>query len=348
MPEIAIRSTASPDLVSRLRRKLDEKAKPPGSLGRLESLALQIGLVQQTSIPRLKQPHLLVFAADHGLVDEGVSAWSGPTSEQMVKAILSGQTAISVFSRQSGLELRVVNAGLRGELAPHSNLYNFPVAQGTRNSLQGPAMTELQCQEAMTRGAELVCEVNSSGGNVILLGDLGTGSTSAASLLMSHFCRQPLERCVGTGSGLSADGLERKLEVLQAVRRRCPNPVGTLDALAEYGGFEIAMMAGTILACASARMPVVIDGFNSTSAVLVAHAMNPNILDYCIFSHCSGEPEHRLMLEFLKVRPLLELEVRLGEGTGAALAYPLLQSAVNFLNEMVTMDGAGYKRSVAS
>ncbi len=325
---------------SRLQALIDAKTKPLGALGLLESLALKIGLILRTDSPSLRAPHILVFAGDHGIATEGVSAYPQEVTQQMVLNFLQGGAAINVFARQHGIGLKIVDAGVKGVLPPSEGLVAARIADGTSSSLRKPAMTTEQCGRALARGAQLVSDLHGNGCNVIGFGEMGIGNTSAAALIMSRLCRIPLEICVGRGAGLDEDGLRKKRAILKQASQRVPPDQTPLSVLEQFGGFEIAMMCGAMLKAAECAMVVLVDGFIATAAVLVADALFQNFRDYLVFTHLSAEPGHYRMLEHLDASPLLHLDMRLGEGTGCALAYPLLQSAVRFLNEMATFDSA--------
>ncbi len=329
-------------LQAALVQRINQKTKPLGALGRLESLAMQLGLVQQTEHPVLQQPAMLVFAGDHGIVAEGVSPYPQAVTAQMVLNFLNGGAAINVFARQHGFDLHVVDSGVNAVLQPHPMLIDAKLGMGTANFLQQPAMTTAQCAEAIRTGAEIARDVVMQGTNVLALGEMGIGNTSSASCLMSVLCGQPMHQCVGRGTGLSDKGLQHKLSVLtSALQHHHVSGDDPLQVLAVFGGFEIAMMVGALLAAAEAKATLLIDGFIATSALLVAAKLYPQVVDYCVFAHCSDESGHRMMLDHLKAQPLLHLALRLGEGTGAVLAYPLLQSSVAFLHEMASFDSAG-------
>ena len=334
-----------------LIQKINQKTKPLGALGVLESIALQIGLIQNTLSPVLSKPAMLVFAGDHGVVDAGVSPYPQAVTAQMVLNFLQGGAAINVFARQHGMQLRVVDAGVNHIFDSHPDLIHAKVGSGTRNFLQEPAMTMLECEQALATGAELARKEISMGANVLGFGEMGIGNTSAASCLMSVLCGIPIEHCVGRGTGFDDAGLARKTAILkQALAQHVIEDGDAMQALATFGGFEIAMMAGAMLGAAEQNAVLLIDGFIATSALLTAYRLQPNILDYCIFTHCSGEAGHRQLLAHFNATPLLDAGLRLGEGTGAALAYPLVQAAVNFLNEMASFESAGVseKSEVAS
>lgn len=323
------------------RKKIDSRTKPLGALGRLEAMALHVCLIQGTLSPCLRKPEIVLFAGDHGAVAEGISAYPQDVTWQMVQNFLQGGAAINVFGRQNGMAVRIVDAGVNHDFAPHAKLRNAKVAHGTANYVREPAMTMVQCLAAIERGAEIARECAADGGNVLGCGEMGIGNTGAASLLLHRIGKVPLEECVGRGAGLDAAGLARKATVLAAASRRCPGDLLAMEALMQYGGFEIAMMVGAFLAAAESRMVILVDGFIASSALLVAARLYPDVLDYCVFAHCSAEPGHRILLEILGATPVLALDMRLGEGTGAAVFYPLLQAAVNFVNEMASFAEAG-------
>lgn len=342
-PALSCAHLAPPDprLDAALKAKIDGKTKPIGALGRLETLALQLGRIQGTLTPKIVLPRMMVFAADHGAAKAGVSAYPQEVTWQMVENFLAGGAGINVFARQLGWELSVVDAGVAHTFAPHPGLINAKIAPGTANYLEGPAMTEAQCQKALASGAALAREAAASGSNLLACGEMGIGNTASASLLTHYLAPAPLEACIGRGTGLDDAGLERKRALLAAAVARYAGPTDPLSVLAQFGGFEIAMMTGALLAGAEAGLTLLIDGFIVTAALLVAARMQPAVLDYCLFAHCSGEPGHRLQLEALGGKALLNLELRLGEGSGAALALPLIQAAANFLNEMASFESAG-------
>jgi nicotinate-nucleotide--dimethylbenzimidazole phosphoribosyltransferase len=335
-------------LTAQLQHKIDNKTKPLGSLGRLESLALQIGEILGTGSPVLTDPQMVVFAGDHGLARRGVSAFPQDVSWQMVENFLAGGAAVSVFSRLNGMALTVVDCGVA-----HDFLAGLPAGsqrpgllvrkvaggeQGTADSSQQSAMSEPQCQQAIHNGMALVKALP---GNALLLGEMGIGNTSAASLLLARLAGLDIEVCTGAGTGLDAPAVQRKTAILREVLARHPNATTPLDALAAFGGFEVATMVGAVLQAAAERRVVVVDGFIASSAVLVAHAIDPLVLQRCVFAHRSGERGHEFMLQHLCVQALLDLGLRLGEGSGAALAWPLLQAACAMLREMASFESAG-------
>lgn len=324
-----------------LQQKIDGKTKPLGSLGKLETVALQIGMIQDRLEPSLMQPHMLVFAGDHGIAEEGISPFPKEVTRQMVMNFMEGGAAINVFCKQHGIKIRVVDAGIDGEMPQGMNgLIHNKIANGTANFLKSPAMELAQAEQALETSGALVHAVHEKGCNIIGFGEMGIGNTSAASLLMHLITGIPLATCVGRGAGLNDAGLNHKLQVLGKALEKWGELKDPLQILATFGGFEIAQMAGGMLQAAADKMIILIDGFIATAACLVAQAMAPAVKEYCIFSHQSNESGHIAALQYLGADPLLKLDLRLGEGTGAALAYPLIQSAVNFLSQMASFESA--------
>ena len=339
---------ADPQLTQALQHKLDHKTKPLGSLGRLEQLALRIGQILGTESPRLEQPQMVVFAGDHGLAARGVSAFPSDVTWQMVENFLAGGAAVSVLARQHGLALTVVDCGVARDIAPRAAVPGQPqllvrkVAAGTQDASIGPAMTPAQCAQALHNGMDVVRGLP---GNALLLGEMGIGNTSVASLLLARLCGVSLEDCTGAGTGLDAGGVARKRAVLAQALAANEGAVNPLDALAALGGFEVATLVGAVLQASSERRVIVVDGFITSAAVLVAARLQPHVLQRCVFAHGSAEPGHAHMLAHLlpgqQPQPLLDLGLRLGEGSGAALAWPLLQSACAVLREMASFEAAG-------
>lgn len=334
----AVPSLADAALQARLQHRLDRKTKPLGALGRLESLAVQVGMVLGTEAPRLEAPQLVVFAADHGLAAQGVSAYPSDVTWQMVENFLAGGAAVSVLARQHGLALTVVDAGVRHDFAPRPGLLVRKVAPGTADASQGPAMSVPQCVAALQAGRDVVRDLP---GNAVLLGEMGIGNTSSASLLLHRLAGVPLAQAVGRGTGLDDAGMARKLAVLRRAVEANAAAVMPLDVLAALGGFEIAMMAGAVMQAAHERRVIVVDGFITGAAVLAAHALAPAVLERCVFAHRSGEQGHGLLLEHLGVEPLMDFRMRLGEGSGAAAAWPLVVSSVLLLEQMASFESAG-------
>jgi nicotinate-nucleotide--dimethylbenzimidazole phosphoribosyltransferase len=334
----AITPTADAALQARLQHKIDQKTKPLGALGQLEGLALQLGLVQRSETVVLSHPQMVVFAADHGVAAEGVSAFPQAVTVQMVANMLAGGAAINVFARQHGFALQVVDAGVAAELPAHPQLLQRKVAFGTRNLCIEPAMTLDQAHTALRAGMEIVSHVP---GNAMAFGEMGIGNTSAAALLLARLAGVALTDATGRGTGLNDEQLSHKQRVLARALARNPAATDPLEALADLGGFEIAMMTGAMLQAASERRVVLVDGFIAGAAALVAHALAPAVKDYFVFCHRSAERGHDRLLAHLGAEPLLALDLRLGEGSGALLAWPLVQSAGAFLNEMASFETAG-------
>lgn len=324
-----------------LRDKIDNKTKPLGALGRLETLALQIGLIQQTLSPQLTRPQILLFAGDHGAVAEGISAFPQEVTWQMVHNFLTGGAAINVLARQAGIGVEVIDAGVNHDFPPEAGARNCKIGPGTANYVREAAMSTAQCAKAISIGAQLVRESAEKGTNVIGFGEMGIGNTASASLLLHRVGGVPLAECVGRGTGVDDAGLVRKQAALARASVRRAGQLTPLDALSEYGGFEIAMMVGAFLAAAEARMVILVDGFIASSALLVASRLHPAVLEYCVFAHLSAEAGHRRMTQLLGAEPLLALGMCLGEGTGAAVCYPIVRSAVTFLNQMASFAEAG-------
>ena len=334
-------SSVSAELIDELQQKIDTKTKPPGSLGRLETLALQVGRIQNTLSPELRSPSILVFAGDHGITEEGVSPFPQEVTAQMVLNFLSGGAAINAFCNQNKLRLHVVDAGVKGDLPEHPELTAAKIGRGTKNFAKTPAMSKTECEQALTKGAELSRTLPDTECNIIGFGEMGIGNTSSAAALMQRLTGLPIEDCVGKGTGLDDSGLARKREILQKALDLHAEIQEPQQVLATFGGFEIAMMVGAMLESAVLGRILLIDGFIATSAFLAAYRIAPEIREYAVFTHQSDELGHGAMLKYLQAEPLLSLGMRLGEGTGAAVAFPLLQSAVAFLNEMASFESAG-------
>ena len=344
--------TTTAILQEELRHKINYKTKPLGALGRLEEIALQIGQIQNTLSPQINKPHIVVFAADHGIAATGlVNPYPQAVTAQMVLNFLNGGAAINVFCRQNNIELKVVDCGVNYALEDVANSKNFiaaKVGNSTKNYLEADAMTEREALYAIEKGKEIVQAIAANGCNIIGFGEMGIGNTSSAALLMSNILELPIEECVGRGTGVNNEQLNTKMETLKKVYafHQLNQIFSPVELLQKVGGYEIAMMAGAYLEAAKQKMIIVVDGFIATAALLIASKMNDADLLNCIFAHTSGEQGHEKMLHYLNAKPLLQLEMRLGEGTGAALAIPLIQSAVNFLNEMASFETAGVDNKV--
>ena len=334
----AIDSTANAVLAARLQHKIDHKTKPLGALGQLEHLALQLGLIQRSEALAFEKPQMVVFAADHGVALEGVSAYPQAVTMQMVANMLAGGAAINVLARQHGFALQVVDAGVASDLPDHPQLIKRKIAHGTHNLATGPAMTAHQLNAALQAGADVLASLP---GNLVAFGEMGIANTSAAALLLHRLAGVSIVDASGRGTGLTDPQLLHKQAVLSKAAALHAAATEPLEALAALGGFEIAMMTGAMLQAASERRVILVDGFIAGSAALVACALAPAAKDYMVFCHRSAERGHHLMLAHLTARPLLDLDMRLGEGTGALLAWPMVQSAALLLNEMASFESAG-------
>ena len=325
-----------PALGAALRARIDGMAKPPGSLGRLEDLAVRIGQAQGRSDPRMERIRAYVFAGDHGLNAEGVSAYPSAVTAAMVATFLAGRASVNALARACDVELAVVDAGVDADLPAHPDLLDRKIRRGSRNAAVESALTAAEVEAALGAGAALATEAAAEGVDALVLGEMGIGNTASAALLMSRLAPAALADCIGPGAGHHADGLAHKAAVLARAAARCA-PDDPLEVLSEFGGLEITMMAGALLGAAASRSLVVVDGFIATAAALAAIRLAPAAQDYCVFAHVSAERGHALMLEALGARPLLALGMRLGEGTGGVLAAPLLRSACRMLAEVASL-----------
>lgn len=329
------------DILEALNHQVNFKTKPLGALGVLEELAIKIGQIQQTISPKLSKPQIVVFAGDHGIALDGVSAYPQEVTFQMVLNFLSGGAAINVFAKQHNIGLTIVDAGVNHDFQGVGGLTDLKVAFGTDSFLTGPAMSKLRCEEAMSKGASLVDALHNSGTNIIGFGEMGIGNTASASMIMHNITGIPIEDCVGRGTGVNDAQYQTKLDVLKKALIQNGTSKDPLSALCSYGGFEIAMMCGAMLAAAHNKMVLLVDGFIASAAYLLAAKIDSNIEHYSIFCHQSEEKGHQQMLSHLNASPILNLNMRLGEGTGCAVAFPIIESAVNFLNEMASFESAG-------
>jgi nicotinate-nucleotide--dimethylbenzimidazole phosphoribosyltransferase len=332
-----------------LQHKIDNKTKPLGSLGQLERIALKVGRIQNTLSPQFNQPHMLIFAGDHGAAKAGISAYPQDVSWQMVENYLQGGAGANVFSRQNGMAMVVVDAGVAHEFGEREGLINAKISPtGTRNYIVEPAMTREQCELALERGAGFARAAIARGCNVMGLGEKGIGNTGSASLITHLLTGAPLVDCVGRGTGINDEVLAHKRSLMQQAidRAQLPADADVMTVLTEFGGFEIVMMVGAYLAAAEAGITILGDGVIATSALLAAVRINPNVLDYVIFCHKSAEAGHIVQLTALGAEPLLDIGMRLGEGTGAMVTYPLIRSALVFMNEMASFESAGVSKNI--
>ncbi len=314
--------------------KINNLTKPKGSLGRLEEIALQIALIQQTLTPALHKPQNIIFAADHGIVDEGVSLSPKEVTWQQLSNFLHGGAGVNFLCRQHGFELKIVDAGVDYDLPYEKGIIDMKVRRGTRNYLYEAAMTQEEMKLCIERGAEVVRRCHEEGSNVLSFGEMGIGNTSSSSLWMTYFTGIPLEQCVGAGSGLNQQGIRHKYEVLKRSMENYNGDGSATDIIRYFGGLEMVMAVGAMLQAAELKMLILVDGFIMTNCMLAAMQLCPAVKDYAIFGHCGDESGHKLILEYMQAKPLINLGLRLGEGTGAICAYPLVDSAVRMINEM--------------
>ncbi|MEM7500985.1 MAG: nicotinate-nucleotide--dimethylbenzimidazole phosphoribosyltransferase [Pseudomonadota bacterium] len=328
----------SASLGRRIQALIDSKTKPIGALGRIESLALQIAMHQGSLHPDTTSCELTLFAGDHGMASAGVSAYPQSVTRQMLTNFLSGGAAANVFSNTVGVSLQVVDAGVAGDPVEHPDLISRRIRSGTHNAIDGPAMTEQECKEALAAGVLLG---ENTAHPVVAYGDMGIGNTAAASLVGAKLAGLNVEKITGRGTGLDDTGLERKRTLLARAANRTSEQLDAHGALHEYAGFEMVMMAGAMLGAARRRRVVLVDGFICTAAALAALKIDPDIRSALVFAHCSAELGHRALLRAIDAEPLLDLDLRLGEGTGALLAWPLVQAAGALLRDMASFDSAG-------
>ncbi|MFW2543571.1 nicotinate-nucleotide--dimethylbenzimidazole phosphoribosyltransferase [Primorskyibacter sp. 2E107] len=321
-----------------LQAKIDGKTKPLGALGQIELLAAKTARLQGTLEPVMDRARLVIFAGDHGIARSGVSAYPAEVTRQMVLNFAGGGAAANVFTRTVGMDLQVVNAGVCGGRFNIPQVRDEPLGEGTGNSVIGPAMSMETCKKAIAIGREIGAE---GAWNACAFGEMGIGNTSAAALVTHRLTEASLTTLVGRGTGLDDDGLIRKHETLTRASARVSGQLGPIRALAEFGGFEIAMMAGAMLGAAAARRMILVDGYIASTAALAAARIEPKAREAMIFCHLSGEPGHRVLLDTLGAKPLLQLDMRLGEGTGATLAWPLVKASVAMLNDMASFASAG-------
>jgi nicotinate-nucleotide--dimethylbenzimidazole phosphoribosyltransferase len=322
--------------------RLNSLTKPLGSLGRLEEIATRLVAIREEERPRCSKKVIFTLAADHGVTEEGVSAYPKAVTSQMVLNFLSGGAAINVLSRHCGIEVVVVDIGVDGEMGEVAGLVRAKVCRGTRNMAREPAMNEAELNSALGIGIELAAMAEKQGHTLIGTGEMGIGNTTAASAITSALTGRPVAQVTGRGAGLDEPGLGRKIAVIErALEVNRPDPSDPLDLLRKVGGLEIAGLTGLIIGAASRRIPVVFDGFISTAAAAIACSLEPKVRQFLFAGHRSTEPGHDALLEFIGETPLLDLQMRLGEGTGAALAMTLIEAAAKLFDEMATFSSAG-------
>ncbi len=338
----------SGELDNDIQHKIDFKTKPPGSLGGLESIAFQVARIQRTLVPSLQRAQMLVFAADHGAVDQGISAFPQEVTPQMVTNFLAGGAAVSVFCRQHSVALKVVDVGVKVDLPDHPLLSKRKVAYASQDFSVAPALTLEQVNQALEAGAKEVESAEKSGVDILLFGEMGIGNTGVSSCMLSAMTGQAPEQTAGRGTGLDEQGVSRKADIIAASLQRAEaelnKPIGEWapwEVATQVGGLEILAMSGAMLRCAELGKPFVVDGFICTVALLFASKLQSHVVDYAIFAHQSNEQAHQALLEYFNAEPILKLDLRLGEGSGAILSYPIIQSAVAFFNEMASFESAG-------
>ena len=329
------------ELEEQIRHKIDTKTKPVGALGSLEDIAFKIAKVQKTLNPDLKHPTILVFAGDHGIATAGVSAYPQDVTWQMVLNFLNNGAAINVFAQQNGINLKIVDAGVNYTFPQHEKLIDQKIGHGTKNSIVEDAMSEAECEKAIESGRKVVQLAYNEGSNIIGCGEMGIGNTSSASLIVSLLADIDIAECVGRGTGLDDSQLENKVSLLKKVIERFGDQERTpMEVLKAVGGFEIAQMTGAYLEAQKLGMTIMVDGFIASSAFLIAGLISPDIRENAIFCHKSHEQGHKYILQHFDAEPILDMNMRLGEGTGCALAYPIINSAVAFLNDMASFESA--------
>lgn len=329
---------------SLLQEKIDSKTKPVGALGTLETLAFQIGSIFKTLNPKIINPNIVVFAADHGIANHDVSAYPQDVTRQMINNFLEGGAAINVFCKQHDIKLSIVDSGVNYDFPTNANLIKAKIAKGTQSFLHAPAMSETELQLCFEKGKAIVETIAKTGSNCIGFGEMGIGNTSTASVLMSVLTGFPIEECVGKGTGVADEKLIQKQNLLKKAIENYSAPSELMQQLAYFGGFEIMQMASGMLTAYENNMIILVDGFICSVAFLIALKMNPDIHKNAVFCHCSAEKAHQKLLDYLQAKPILNLDLRLGEGTGCAVAFPILKSAEVFLNEMASFESAGVSR----
>lgn len=322
------------DICQYLREKIDNLTKPKGSLGTLEELAMQIGWIQQSLTPRLANPCHIVFAGDHGIAAEGVSPSPQEVTYQMIANFWAGGAGINFLARQHNFDLKIVDAGVNFDFKPEDSIIDMKIKKSTRNYLHEAAMTQEEMELAIERGAECTQRCFDEGCNVIGFGEMGITNTSSSSLWMTYLTDIPLDKCIGAGCDHTGSIINHKYNVLKACMDNYKGDKSVADVMQYFGGYEMVMAVGAMLKAAELKMIILVDGFIMTNCILVASKLNREVLNYAIFGHQGDEAGHKLLLEYLNAKPILNLGLRLGEGTGALCAYPIIQSAIHMINEM--------------
>jgi len=335
------------DYLKQAKQRLDSLTKPPGSLGKLEEIAQRYAAIREDLNPSIDKKVIFTFAGDHGVVEEGVSAYPGEVTIQMVLNMLSGGAAINVLAGHVGAEVVVVDIGVAHDFEPAEGLVINKIGYGTKNFFKGPAMTYDEALQSIKVGIALADEYAGKGADIVGTGEMGIGNTTPSSAILSVFTGLPALEVTGRGTGIDNGALRKKAEVIESgIKLNRPDPEDPVDVLAKVGGFEIGGIAGLIIGCAFHRIPVVVDGFISTAGALIAVALNPAINEYLFCSHLSSEAGHRQMLERLGQKPILDLDMRLGEGTGAAIAMSIIEAAVKIMTGMATFESAGVDKAL--
>ena len=333
-------------LAEETQKRLDNLTKPQGSLGKLEKLAKQVVEITRNKKPVINNKVIFTMAGDHGVTEEGISAYPKEVTPQMVYNFLRGGAGINVLARHAGARVAVVDMGVACDLEPHQDLIIKKVGHGTKNMTKGPAMTEDEAVKSVENGIEVFEDEFKKGIDIAGTGDMGIGNTTPSSAIASVITAKPVEDMTGRGTGIDDKVLSKKIEVIKkAISKNEPDAANGLDVLSKVGGFEIGGLAGVILAAASRRVPIIIDGFISGAAALIAYKIEPKVKDYLIAAHCSVERGHKIVLEFLGLKPLLDFNLRLGEGTGSALAIGIVEASVKMLTEMASFQSAGVSES---
>ncbi len=321
--------------------RLDHLTKPQGSLGLLEEYILKLGRIQMTDKPQVDKKRIIVFAGDHGITEEGVSAFPSAVTQQMVLNFANGGAAINVLARNYSIDVTVVDVGVNGDFDKALPILHLKVAKGTKNFLKEDAMSEEQLNAALKVGKELVIKAKSDGIQLLGIGEMGIGNTTSASAITAALLQKPVEEITGRGTGINDSQLKHKIEVIQqALKNRDIDSAKPQDLLRRIGGFEIAAIVGVALGCVEQRLPLVIDGFIATAAIAIAATIDTQVRDVVFASHKSQEKGHRYLLEYLQLKAFLELEMRLGEGSGAAIAMDILDTATTLYNQMATFESA--------
>jgi nicotinate-nucleotide--dimethylbenzimidazole phosphoribosyltransferase len=332
----------SPIRLKGAQAHLDSLTKPPGSLGLLEDLAKKYAAIRDTDHPSINKKSVIIFAADHGVTEEGISAYPAEVTPQMVQNFLDGGAAINVLARQQNAEVLVVDIGVNHRFAPHPDLLDRKIAFGTRNMAKEPAMTRTQAEESITIGIQMAAELADKGVDLLATGEMGIGNTTASSAIFSVLSGLPASQVTGRGTGIDDKTLDKKIAVIQqALVRHTPDPEDPIDILAKVGGFEIGGIIGLLLGAAAQNIPVVVDGLISSAGASLAIKLNPSVKDYIFPSHRSVEPGQKVFFDLIEAPPLFDLKMRLGEGTGAVLAFSLIEAAVKIYSEMATFQSAG-------